>query len=105
MKYMGWWINMSEYDLENVEEVLRNPRADWFGAMLLRLIAKAGKAQPMNAKILTSNGWKLMKDINMDTLVIGIDGNLHKIIGIFPQGEKIIFKIKFSDGSSTRCTE
>jgi len=32
---------MSEYDLENVEEVLRNPRADWFGAMLLRLIAKA----------------------------------------------------------------
>ena len=32
---------MSQYDLENVEAVLNDPKADWFGAQLLKLIAKA----------------------------------------------------------------
>lgn len=62
-----------------------------------------GKAQPLDAKILTPNGWKLMKDIKIGNNIITQSGKTTKIIGVYPQGKKEIFEVIFSDGSSTRC--
>lgn len=62
------------------------------------------KAQPLSALLLTPEGWKKMGDIKINDFVIGADGNPTKVIGVFPQGEKTIYKISFSDGSSTECT-
>jgi len=41
---------MSEYDKQNIEEILGG-HGDWFTAQLLRLIAKADKANIANLRI------------------------------------------------------
>lgn len=65
-----------------------------------------GKAQPLYAKILTPNGWKLMGDIVVGDMVIGANGMPTKVIGVYPQGEKDIFEVVFNDGSKTQtCAE
>jgi phosphate starvation-inducible protein PhoH len=66
--------------------------------------AGTSKAQPLTSKILTPEGWKLMGDIKINDEVISVDGKPTKVLGVFPQGEKEIFEVKFSDGSSTQTT-
>ncbi|HOV58495.1 MAG TPA: LAGLIDADG family homing endonuclease, partial [Rhodanobacteraceae bacterium] len=65
----------------------------------------AGKAQPLDAKILTPKGWKRMGDIQPGDMVVSVDGTPTLVEAVFPQGEKEIFRVTFSDGSSTECCE
>jgi len=64
-----------------------------------------GKAQPLDAKVLTPYGWKTMGEINVGDFVIGVDGTPKKVLGVYPQGMKDIYRVTFSDNSSTECTE
>lgn len=64
-----------------------------------------GKAQPLHAKILTPDGWRLMGDIKAGDPVIGADGHPTLVIGVYPQGVKLIYRVTLSDGSSTQCCE
>lgn len=64
-----------------------------------------GKAQPLDAKILTPTGWKRMGDVQVGDIVIGSDGGPTTVTGVFPQGDRAIFKVTFTDGSSTECDE
>lgn len=64
-----------------------------------------GKAQPLEAKILTPRGWSTMKEIKVGDEVIGSDGKPTKVIGVFPQGRKKVFRVTFRDGSSTECCD
>ncbi len=63
----------------------------------------SGKAQPLCSKILTPNGWITMGKIKLGDKVITQSGEPTIVNGVFPQGKKEIFKISFSDGSSTMC--
>jgi len=63
----------------------------------------SGKAQPLTSKILTPCGWTTMGELKVNDLVIGVTGKSTRVTGIFPQGKKEIFKVSFSDGSSTLC--
>lgn len=67
--------------------------------------AGTSKAQPLDSDILGKCGWIKMKDICINDEIFGEDGKLHKIISLHPQGIKDIYKISFSDGTSTECTE
>lgn len=60
-------------------------------------------AQPFDAKVLTPNGWVLMGDIKLGDFVIGSDGKPKEVLGVYPQGEKEVYQVRFSDGSSTEC--
>lgn len=62
-----------------------------------------GKAQPLDAKVLTKNGWKKMGDLKIGEELVAVDGAKSKVKGIFPQGKKQIYRITFSDGRSTEC--
>lgn len=64
-----------------------------------------GKAQPLDAKILTPNGWRHMGDIRVGDLVIGSNGRPTRVTGVYPQGLKDIFRVVFSDGASTECCD
>lgn len=66
--------------------------------------AGTGKAQPLDSLILTPNGYKKMGDIQIGDEVISIDGNPTKVIGVYPQGLKEIYKISFSDGTTTEAS-
>ena len=73
--------------------------------MLLAASGGTGKAQPLWAKVLTPAGWKLMGDICVGDEVIAGDGSVTKVTGVFPQGEKPIFKVQISDGTATHCCD
>lgn len=65
----------------------------------------SGKAQPLDCNILTPVGWRRMGDIRVGDAVINPCGGHAAVTGVFPQGEKDVYKITFSDGSSTQCCE
>ena len=62
-----------------------------------------GKAQPLDAKIKTRDGWKRMGEIRLGDELASIDGRRSLVSGIFPQGLKPVYRVTFSDGRSTRC--
>jgi replicative superfamily II helicase len=65
----------------------------------------AGKAQPLDSKVLTPNGFVKMKDIKIGDKVISKNGNYIKVTNVFPQGKKDVYKVVFNDETSTRCCE
>ncbi len=64
-----------------------------------------GKAQPLDAKILTPTGWRTMGEMNVGDTVIRADGQSAKVIGVYPQGEREVFDVTFSDNSRTQCCD
>jgi replicative DNA helicase len=63
-----------------------------------------GKAQPLDANILTVTGWKKMADLKIGDRLASTDGKESEVNGVFPQGKKQIFKLTFSDGRYTEAT-
>ena len=70
-------------------------------SIILSATAGSGKEQPLFCKVLTPTGWKLMGDLKIGDEVLTPTGEHSKIINIYPQGIKEVFKITFSDGSFT----
>lgn len=66
-------------------------------------IMGAGKAQPSDSFLLSENGYIKMKEVHIGTKVYGEDGKLHKVIGVYHQGKKEIYRVTFSDRTSTEC--
>jgi hypothetical protein len=64
-----------------------------------------GKAQPLTSKILTPRGWKNMGDMKIGMDIINSQGGTSKVTGVYPQGVKKIYKVIFTDGSSTECCD
>ena len=64
-----------------------------------------GKAQPLDAKILTPDGWKYMHEIAVGNYVIGKNGFKTKVTGIYPQGKQLVYRVTFNDGTFTECTD
>ena len=63
-----------------------------------------GKAQPEDSGILTPGGWKRLGDIRVGSSVIDPDtGKPCTVTGVYPQGDREIFRVTLSDGTSTRC--
>jgi replicative DNA helicase len=65
-----------------------------------------GKAQPLDAKVLTPHGWKAMGALQVGDALASIDGNPSIVSGVYPNGERQVFRVTFSDGRSTEaCAE
>lgn len=62
-----------------------------------------GKAQPLTSLIKTPGGWSFMGTMQVGDLVTAPDGTYTKVLGVFPQGKKQIYRLDFGDGRSTRC--
>lgn len=62
-----------------------------------------GKSQPLDSRILTPDGYKLMGDMKVGDYVIGSDGKAHVVSGVFPQGKRPIYRVEFSNGTSCEC--
>ena len=63
-----------------------------------------GKASANSSRVYTPDGYKLMGEIQVGDFVIGVDGNPTRVLGVYPQGEQDIYKVTFSDDSSTEVT-
>jgi ATP-dependent DNA helicase RecG len=63
----------------------------------------AGKAQPLDALVLTPTGFRPMGDIRVGDLVMNPTGEATRVTGVFPQGEREVCRVRFSDGSVVEC--
>ncbi len=62
-----------------------------------------GKAQPLDARIRTVDGWRAMGDLKMGDQLASIDGRQSRVAAIYPQGIKDIYRLTFSDGRRTEA--
>jgi len=62
-----------------------------------------GKAQPISEPVLTPNGWTNIGDLKVGDKVVGSDGKEQYVLGIYPQGEREIYKVEFTDGTFVNC--
>lgn len=63
-----------------------------------------GKAQPLDARVMTPDGWSAMGAMEVGSTVLTPKGSTAKVIAIHPQGVKKIFRITTSDGATTEAT-
>lgn len=65
--------------------------------------AGCGKEQPVSVTVQTPLGPKNFGSLQVGDLIFGKDGNPTKVLKIYPQGQKEVYRISFRDGTSTRC--
>ncbi|MEU6607399.1 helicase-related protein [Streptomyces shenzhenensis] len=63
----------------------------------------SGKAQPLDALVLTPAGFRRMGDVRTGDEVVVPDGEIALIDGVFPQGERDVWRLLLTDGSSVEC--
>jgi len=63
-----------------------------------------GRAAPVDTPVLTPDGFRPIGSLTVGDLVIGSDGKPTPVIGVYPQGEKDIYRLTAQDGASTLCS-
>jgi chaperonin GroEL len=69
------------------------------------MLSSGDGPQPLYAKVLTPRGFTTMGELKEGDNVCGTNGTIQKVKGIFPKGEKEIYKVHFSDGRVVECCE
>ena len=64
-----------------------------------------GKAQPLDAPVLTPTGYVSMGEVRPGSLVVGADGKPKRVLAVFPQGTKPVFRVRFTDGATVECCD
>ncbi|RJQ86672.1 phosphate starvation-inducible protein PhoH [Amycolatopsis panacis] len=62
-----------------------------------------GRAQPVTTPVLTPEGFRPIGRLRVGDLVLGSHGEPTPVLGVYPQGEKDIYRLTAGDGSSTLC--
>ncbi|MFN4005303.1 MAG: replicative DNA helicase [Hylemonella sp.] len=65
-----------------------------------------GKAQPLDARVRTLTGWKRIGDLQVGDALASVDGKPSIVTGVYPQGQRQVWRLSFSDGRSAEaCAE
>ena len=75
--------------------------------VMLLAEAGSGKGHPLDAVIAVADerGYITMGELKIGDFVYGEDGQPVRVIGIYNQGLKEVFKVTFADGSSVLCND
>lgn len=63
------------------------------------------EAQPLDSKILTPDGWLTMADMQPGIRVVGASGQPVAVTNINNAGVHSVYRVSFTDGTSTKCSE
>lgn len=63
-----------------------------------------GKANPYDTNIITPSGTKKMGNIKIGDMISATDGSLQRVLNIYEQGVKDVYKVIFDDGATCECT-
>ncbi len=63
----------------------------------------AGKALAAETPVPTEKGWKPIHEIVIGDRVLSEDGKWIDVVGVYPQGIRELYRVKFSDGSWLDC--
>ena len=92
------------------EIILKDPGEN-VGAQLIKQVSKkanneAGDGpQPLYSLVLTPNGFTEMGLLKVGDAICGTNGSIQNVIGVYPKGQKEIFKITLFDGKEIECSE
>ncbi len=64
-----------------------------------------GRAQPVDTPVLTPDGFRPIGTLAVGDLVIGSNGEPTPVLGVYPQGEKDIYRVTTQDGASTLASD
>jgi superfamily II DNA or RNA helicase len=64
-----------------------------------------GKSMPLHIRVITPRGIRRFGDLRVGDQVMGRDGMPHNVTGVYPQGILPAYRMTFSDGSSTLCSD
>ncbi len=64
-----------------------------------------GRAMPLGTGVLTPDGFRSIGELEVGDLVIGSNGEPTPVLGVYPQGEKKIYRLFSQDGSSVLASE
>lgn len=70
---------------------------------VVRAYAGTGKEQDVRCKVQTPNGPVEIGCLGIGDEIFSSDGQIQKVVGVFPQGRKDSYKVTFRDGFSTYC--
>ncbi|HEV8228729.1 MAG TPA: PhoH family protein [Candidatus Limnocylindria bacterium] len=60
-----------------------------------------GRAQPVFSQVMTPTGFRAIGSLQVGDLVIGSDGLPTRVLGVYPQGRKLVYRLETQDGAST----
>jgi hypothetical protein len=101
------WALIDRYDEKTFHTTTLSPKEEALLDMLdgdFRDEKVIAFAQPLSAKILTPTGWKTMGKIRIGDAVVDPDGGVGYVEGVYPQGEKEIFRVTTKSRASTEVT-
>ncbi len=82
-----------------IEYVLDDQDPKWDPIIkMVTLQTGGGKATSDNTPIRIPGGWKRMGLVKVGDYVIGDDGKPTRVIGVYPQGKKQLYRVTFYDG-------
>ena len=64
----------------------------------------AGKAQPLDSRVLTPRGWTTMGALHIGSEIVAYDGSTTIVNGVYPQGMLKTYKVTFEDGRSCEAS-
>lgn len=88
---------------EAISELQVALQAGKWGGVILKAAPGFGKALAHGEPVLTPNGYVPIEDLSVGDLVAGTDGNFHPVTGVYPQGERYLYRVKFTDDSHVDC--
>src|SRR5689334_15914608 len=59
-----------------------------------------GRSLPLTTNVLTPDGWRPIGALRVGDLVVGSDGTPTPVLGVYPQGEKDVYRLSAQDGAS-----
>ena len=93
-------FDLYDYQIDAINSVIRNYRG------IVKYPTGAGKAQPLDSIVYTPTGPKKMGDINVGDIVCTPSGETTQVTGVYPQGNKDVYEIIFTNGDSVQsCKE
>ena len=92
-----------ETDFHDLDDMLNGLQS---GEMIIIAARPSmGKAQPLDARVLTPGGWTTMGELRVGDELASVDGRPSRVEGLFPQGRKQVYRVTFADGRSAECCD
>jgi hypothetical protein len=88
------------FGYHHLDEHLRLKEGEFYAALAHTGV---GKAQPLSSSILTPKGWMKFRDVKVGDIICDTRGNTQSVLGVFPQGERDVYKVTMSDNSHVFC--
>ena len=99
------WPNIFPLWRNTLNEIYPSPFIAPYNEVIISAAAGAGKAQPLSSELLTPQGWIMMKEAQIGQQLFDGKGEICSITGIYPQGIRECYKIKFNDGTCIEVSD